>query len=106
MPARNLLLKSMLEGGVVMFDPERANTSPFSTKVEVLLGGVPIKMFPDGTEQFMDDDADPVHAYSPRLAPDELESFCKANIDKYQAFNTEHGEDKLMTERVPMIPFW
>lgn len=60
----------------------------------------------DGTEQFLDDSAEPVHAYSPRLAADGLEAFCKANIAKYEAFSAEHGNDKLMTERVPMTPFW
>lgn len=103
---RNLLLEAMKAGGQVIFDPRGAETAPFITDVEVLLGGVPVVIHADGTEQFLDDSAEPVHAYSPRLAADGLEAFCKANIAKYEAFSAEHGNDKLMTERVPITPFW
>lgn len=106
MPDRNLLLDAMRAGADVVFDPHGAETSPFTTEVEMLLGGVPVITYPDGTEQFLDDSAEPIHVYSPRLAAGELEGFCKANIDKYEAFNAEHGDDKLMTERVPLTPFW
>ncbi|RMM64585.1 hypothetical protein ALQ73_200029 [Pseudomonas savastanoi pv. glycinea] len=54
----------------------------------------------------MDDSEEPVHAYSPCLEADALEMFCKENIEKYEAFNAEQGSDKLMTQRVPMTPFW
>lgn len=106
MPDSNLLMKAMREGGSVTFDPLGALTAPFTANVEDLLGGVPVAMYEDGTEQFLDDSVDPELAYSPRLKPDELEAFCKANIAKYEAFNEAHGYDKLMTERVPITPFW
>ena len=103
---RNLLFAAMKAGAQVVFDPRGAETAPFTTDVEMLLGGVPVVIHEDGTEQFLDDSQEPNHAYSPRLAADELEAFCKANIGRYEAFNAEHGNDKLMTERVPMAPFW
>ena len=106
MPDRNLLLAAMKAGADVVFDPSGAETAPFTSEVEMLLGGVPVVSFADGTEQFMDSAVEPFHAYSPRLAAGELEAFCKANIDKYEMFNAEHGDEKLMTERVPLTPFW
>lgn len=103
---RNLLFKAMQAGAEIVFDPFGSETAPFTTDVEMLLGGVPIVMYADGTEQFLDDSEEPVHAYSPCLEADALEAFCKENIEKYEAFNAEHGSDKLMTQRVPMTPFW
>ncbi|MFA0998325.1 MULTISPECIES: hypothetical protein [Pseudomonas syringae group] len=103
---RNLLFKAMQAGAEIVFDPFGSETAPFTTDVEMLLGGVPIVMYADGTEQFLDDSEEPVHAYSPCLEADALEAFCKENIEKYEAFNAEHGRDKLMTQRVPMTPFW
>ena len=106
MPDRNLLLKAMMEGGEVTFDPTGSVNAPFTSEVEILLGGVPVVIYPDDTEQFLDDAADPVNVYSPRLTSQELEEFCKLNIAKYEAFHSEHGSEKLMTERVPMKAFW
>lgn len=103
---QNLLLQAMEAGAQFVFDPNGAKTAPFTTDVEMLLGGVPVVIYADGTEQFLDDSAEPIHAYSPRLAANELEAFCKANIARYEAFNAEHGNDKLMTERVAMNQFW
>jgi hypothetical protein len=103
---RNLLLAAMKSGAQMIFDPRGVETAPFTTDVEMLLGGIPVVIHEDGTEQFLDDSQEPIHAYSPGLTADELEAFCKANIGKYEAFNVEHGNDKLMTERIPMTPFW
>jgi hypothetical protein len=106
MPSENLLLQTLLNGGSVTFDPDHARTAPFTAEVELLLGGVPIKVFPDGSEQFIDDDDLPARVYSPRLSTHELEAFCETNIEKYQAFNAEHGDETLITERVHLPPFW
>lgn len=106
MPDRNLLLEAMRAGADVVFDPYGSENEPSVTEVEWLLGGVPVVTFTDGTEQFLDVAVEPAIAYSPRLEVGRLEDFCKENIRNYQAFNAEHGEEKLMTERVPMIPFW
>lgn len=106
MPSRNLLLEALKVGADVVFDPHGAETEPFTAEVENLLGGVPVFTYSDGTEQFVDDSVEPVYAYSPRLPAGELEAFCKANIDKYERFNAEHGDDKLISERVPLTPFW
>ncbi|WP_209320142.1 hypothetical protein [Stutzerimonas chloritidismutans] len=99
-------MEAMKAGADVVFDPHGAETEPFIAEVEMLLGGVPVVTYSDGTEQFLDDSAEPIHAYSPRLAAGELEEFCKANIERYEAFNAEHGDEKLMTERVPLTRFW
>lgn len=37
----------------LVFDPEGGVDFPNKTEVEILLGGVPIAIFDDGTEQFM-----------------------------------------------------
>ncbi|MFS7737740.1 hypothetical protein ACJ8BD_30215 [Klebsiella pneumoniae] len=40
------------------------DTTPFITEVEMLIGGVPRIMYPDGTEQFADDETDTLLIYS------------------------------------------
>ncbi|MEX0634640.1 hypothetical protein M8494_33560 (plasmid) [Serratia ureilytica] len=59
----------------------------FITEVEMLIGGVPRLMYPDGTEQFADDETDSLLIYSPRLTELELEAFCEANIEHYRTFH-------------------
>jgi hypothetical protein len=54
-------------------------------------------MYPDGTEQFADDETETVLIYSPRLTEPELEAFCKSNIEHYQAFH-EANLKKLLRE--------
>lgn len=83
-------LKTVLVDGVITLHAEGSEHTPFTNSVEFLLGGVSPSVFPDGTQQFLDDVADPVRILSPRLTVDDLEAFCKANIDRYEAF---HGED-------------
>lgn len=92
--------------GIIIFDPQRSVRIPFTSRVEFLLGGVPVVMYPDGTEQFLDSSEEPENAYSPKLPEDQLEAFCKEHLAKYEAFNAEHGSDKLMSERIPMPSFW
>lgn len=99
-------LGSLPQSSVVYFDPHSAVTSPMTTRVEWLLGGVSRTIFPDGTHQFSDSYGEPEHIYSPRLAPAELELFCMKNIKHYELFYHEHGADLLMSERIPMKAFW
>lgn len=106
MPKQNLLLEAMRAGEHVSFDLQGCVTNPYSTQVERLLGGVPVKCFVDGTEQFLDVSDDPVLIYSPRLYKDDLEAFCKEHLEKYKAFNAEHGDEKLKTQRVVIEKFW
>ncbi|MHD0644247.1 hypothetical protein ACYPKM_01255 [Pseudomonas aeruginosa] len=106
MREKNLLLEAMRAGEHVTFDLHGCVARPYSTQVERLLGGVPVKCFVDGTEQFLDVSADPVLIYSPRLYKDDLEAFCKEHIARYDAFNAEHGDEKLKTQRVVMEKFW
>lgn len=75
MPERNLLLEAMKAGEHVLFDPHGSQTEPFTAEVEMLLGGIPVVVFSDGSEQFLDDSAEPCLAYSPRLMSGELEAF-------------------------------
>lgn len=63
------------------------DNTPFITEVEMLIGGVPRLMYPDGTEQFVDDETDKVMIYSPRLTESELETFCELHIQKYRDFH-------------------
>lgn len=99
-------LMDAMKAADVIFDPSGAEKAPFSTEVEMLLGGIPQVCYPDGTQQFMNQYVEPALVYSPRLFPGEMEEFCKANIAAYRAFNKEHGDDKLMSEDIPMVPFW
>lgn len=51
-------LMDAMKAADVIFDPSGAEKAPFSTEVEMLLGGIP-------------------QVYSPRLFPGEMEEFCK-----------------------------
>lgn len=106
-PPQKITAKGLdLSNRTVFFDPNGGVHSPNITAVEILLGGVGRLMFPDGTEQFVDDDDEPVHIYSPRLLPKELEKFCEKNLDRYQSFNDKHEEQLADYERIPMEAFW
>jgi len=90
----------------IYFDPDASETAPNTTAVEILLGGVGRLMFPDGTQQFVDNDEEPVLIYSPRLTPDELEQFCEQHLERYERFHQEHEEQLMDFERVAMEAFW
>lgn len=77
---------------VTHFRPDLAKKFPATTQVEMLLGGIGRAVFPDGTEQFMDQYVEPAVIYSPRLAPQALEAFCLANLAAYEAHYTKHEE--------------
>ena len=80
--------------------------TPFITEVEMLIGGVPRLMYPDGTEQFADAETETVLIYSPRLTEPELEAFCKSNIEHYQAFHEANLKKLLRGDRVAITQFW
>ncbi|PBP37507.1 hypothetical protein [Pseudomonas syringae] len=90
----------------IHFDPDASKNAPYTTAVEILLGGVGRLMFPDGTEQFVDDDAEPALIYSPRLQPDALERFCEEHMDRYERFHKEHEAQLAGFERIAMDAFW
>jgi hypothetical protein len=93
------------EFDLIIDDPE---VFPYMGEVEVLLGsgGVCRVVFSDGTEQFMSDDEKPEYLYSPRLAPEKLERFCRENIAIYRAFHDRHIRQIIRCECVQMEAFW
>lgn len=97
---------TMDEFETLTFDPNGARDWPYTTEVESLLTVPWLREFSDGTQQFMDDDQNPVYVYSPRLPPEELERFCETHIEFYRAFYAEHERALDRRERVPMAPFW
>lgn len=88
------------------FDPNGARDWPFTTEVEMLLTVPWLRLFEDGTQQFLNSDEEPHLSYSPRLSPQDLESFCETNIEAYRSFHSAHEEALDRRERVPMTPFW
>jgi hypothetical protein len=90
----------------IYFDPDASKTAPNITAVEILLGCVGRLTFPDGTQQFIDNDEEPVLIYSPRLTPEELERFCDQHLDHYKRFHQENEEQLKDFERVAMEAFW
>lgn len=105
-PAQSTAKGQQLLNRTIHFDPDGGKNFPNTTAVEILLGGVGRLMFPDGTEQFVDDGVEPALIYSPRLKPDELERFCGQNLDRYERFHQEHEEQLVNYESVAMEAFW
>jgi hypothetical protein len=107
LPARTKNQSRQMEP-ITIFDPDGWKNFPFTTQVEVLLGGVGRAVYPDDTEQFLDQgmNGEVELTYSPRLAPDELEEFCRKNIAHYEAFNAAHAHELDECKRVPMVQFW
>jgi hypothetical protein len=90
----------------IIFDPAACAQFPFTGMVEVLLGGIGRLMFPDGTHQFAENETYPQIVYSPRLAPAELEVFCKQNIAAYRQHHAIH-RDAIHEGDAPAISrFW
>lgn len=82
------------------------NTPPFTMKVEYLLGVIPRTLYDDGTKQFVSLGENP-KIYSPRLSRDELEEFCKTNIERYQEFRSRNEYLILTGGELPEIEkFW
>ncbi|MBJ2286623.1 hypothetical protein JFT66_20990 [Pseudomonas sp. MF6755] len=88
------------------FRPDQADDLPFTTEVELLLGGISRAMHPDGTLQFADQDCEPVAVYSPRLDEAALEVFCKQHIERYRAHHQKHKAAIQEDETPPIESFW
>lgn len=91
---------------VIYFEPTESEKFPFISEVEILLGGVGRLMFPDGTQQFIDDNEEPAYIFSPRLKECDLEIFCEINIERYRAFHNANSAKLLQYESVFMEKFW
>lgn len=88
------------------FRPDQAGEFPFTTEVEILLGGIGRAIYPDGTLQFADQDCTPVAVYSPRLDEQALETFCEQHIERYRAHHEMHKESIQEYETPAIEPFW
>ncbi|HCL5581129.1 TPA: hypothetical protein N2N40_002557 [Citrobacter freundii] len=91
---------------VVYLNLSGIDETPFITEVEMLTGGVARLLYPDGTQQFVDDEEDPIHIFSPRLTESELEKFCMDNIERYREFHHANMSKLLRCERATMVQFW
>lgn len=91
--------------GVITFNP--SNSHPHIAEVEVLLGGIGLLCFFDGTVQFAENETYPDIVYSPRLTEGELEDFCKRHLGNYQDYYNLHSEKiDAFDEAPPITPFW
>lgn len=70
------------------------------------LAGTSLRDFGDGTMMLCEFEGGNTHVYSPRLTKSELELFCKDNIEKYQAFFDQYGENDIFEGPVSMDRFW
>jgi len=97
----------MTDPVIHQFMPGKSKETPAITEVELLLGGIPQVMFPDGTQQFADQDVEPMVVYSPRLSEIELEAFCRENIDRYKQHYMTHKQAIDSGDNTPAIEsFW
>lgn len=88
----------------ITFDPSAASAL---ADVEGFLGGVGRLCFPDGTQQFAENDTYPDVVYSPRFTEAQLEIFCKANMAHYEGYFKEYQEIMDVGEIPPPIDnFW
>lgn len=90
----------------VSFDPSLGKLYPSIAEVEFLLGGVGRLCFPDGTEQFAENDTYPEIVYSPRLELKALADFCEQNIDHYRAHKERYAVEIDEGEAPEIIRFW
>lgn len=88
------------------FRPDQTSEFPFIAEVEMLLGGMPRLLHPDGTQQFADQDCSPVVVYSLRLTELALETFCQENIERYQQHYAQHRDAIDEFETPAIVPFW
>lgn len=91
---------------VISFEPGIGTIYPSIAEVEVLLGGVGRLCFPDGTEQFAENDSFPETVYSPRLPQADLAAFCTQNIEIYRAYNERYREEIDAGDAPAITRFW
>lgn len=90
----------------ISFDPSVGKVYPSILEVEILLGGVGRLVFPDGTEQFAENDTYPEVVYSPRLALEALAAFCEHNISHYRAHNERYRVEIDDGDAPEILRFW
>lgn len=100
-----------LEIPCVMPDPEPiviqlGNNGDQYITMAMDLAGTSLRDFGDDTMMLCEFEDGNTQVYSPRLPKLELEQFCKANIEKYQAFFDQYGERFDELGLIPMDKFW
>lgn len=92
---------------IITFDIEGATKYPNIAMVEVLLGGIGLLCFPDGTVQFAENETYPDIVYSPRLTERELDKFCFDNLPKYEVYFGKNSDAIDKGDELPPIEqFW
>lgn len=66
----------------------------------------PAHEFGDGTMQICEFEGGNTNVYSPRLPVSELNEFCKAHIDNYEAFFNKHERQLESGVAIEMPKFW
>lgn len=62
--------------------------------------------FDDDTMMICDLSGETTNIYSPRLPMEELNSFCKRHLNKYEAFFTRHQNKIKNGQSIAMAKFW
>lgn len=105
------------ESGAIQIPAEQYNSGPIKlclghqagmetiTTVMDYVGG-DLHELPDGTAMVADLDRGAGHIFSPRLSLEELETFCRENINHYETFYRYYQREIDNGGAVPMTPFW
>ena len=96
----------MTDPAMIRFEPDTHKIYSSIAEVEILLGGVGRLCFPDGTEQFAENDTYPEVVYSPRLTTQALAAFCEQNIDHYRAHSERYSVEINDGDAPEITRFW
>lgn len=81
---------------------------PFLNRVDELLGGVGRLIHGNGLEQIANynDDGSKIFSYSPIMLVEELETFAKTHLDKYEQISAIFKDEIEKGENFLVLPFW
>ena len=92
---------------IIYFAQEEPDPFPGTTEVQLLLGGLALTSFPDGTVQFLDEIEGESVAFSPRLPRVALEAFCIEHVERYHTYFQLQVVRMMQSDvRLPIEPFW
>ena len=69
-----------------------SNSYPFTRQVTDLMGAEGVTVFPDGDNQITSRTDDNIFIFSPKLPPDQLEDFCKKNLQVYEKMSEQFSD--------------